>query len=168
MKHMNMDHWGFILNVHVQRYLFFKQFEQDAEMENSRKILMKKELRKSCGRVGYQNISIFTTRVFNIERYIIFIYIFVIELTTRPQGNLVMGGGYGIFSCSPQDHMIHHKLWRKILFIYNFVIEFTTRPIENLGVGIRIFFIFTTRFGIFLFLLQHHKIHFKKIHHMVM
>jgi hypothetical protein len=40
----------------------------------------------------------FTTRVFNLGRKIIFIYNFVIEFTTRPPENLVVGVGIKIFS----------------------------------------------------------------------
>ena len=72
-----------------------------------------KTTRKSCGGGWvsdyfhfHHKTTRFTTRVFDLGRKIIFIYIFVIEFTTRPQENLVVGGGYQnifIFTTRPQD-----------------------------------------------------------------
>jgi hypothetical protein len=94
--------------------------------------------RKSCGGVGVFNIFIlnhetkrFTTRFSNAIGKCEFYIILLIKFTTRPQENLVVGVGGGIFyfhhkttrkSCggvgfgkfsfSPQDHKIHHKIFK--------------------------------------------------------
>ena len=92
---------------------------------------------------------------------ILFIYNFVIEFTTRPRENLVMGGGYqNIFNFTAK-------------FTTRVVSEFTTRPQENLvvGEGIKIFSFspqdhkkiwwWWVGIRIFSFLPQDHKIHHK-------
>jgi hypothetical protein len=98
----------------------------------------------------HHKITRFTTRFLNIGRKILFIYNFVIEFTTRPQENLVVGVGFGIFSFSEQDHKIHHKIfqYRKknicYIYFYNTIHHKTTRKSCG-GGGVWNIFMFTTR-----------------------
>ena len=69
-----------------------------------------KTARKSCGGGGVWNIfyfhhktTWFTTRFSNAIGKCRFHIILLIKFTTRPQENLVVGVGFGIFSFSPQD-----------------------------------------------------------------
>jgi hypothetical protein len=86
----------------------------------------------------------------NLGRKSLFIYNFVIEFTTRPQENLVVGVGFGIFSFSPQDHKIHHKIFqsrkKNIFYIYfcNRIHHKTTRKSCG-GGGVWNIFILNTR-----------------------